>query len=473
MASAMALRQHAALRGPGRAPTNAAMHAPLSVTSRAAVPAAMQAMPPATTRTAKVAPPMLQQRQQQVSPPPSVQGTHDSADVERRKEWMAFLRHHRLLHVADPLLRDGFDDLETLAEMEDSDVQALPGISPHDAARLRSAIQGLRGVNSEVDNDHPVVVFLREHSLQQYADILLQNGFDDMETLAEIQDSDMRDLGLLRGHALRLARCLRELQQETPTTPSLRGPAPPACTVQPLPARRGPPASRSTSAARCYERGPQASEAQMGAVERSWDRVQKLGSDVIGEKLYKHVFRMAPQTMGLFPREVRYKYRQWSADEGYEDEDDVQESPALRKLFGKVVNAIGVSVAGLRQPHQMVPLLTQLGARHISYGVDESYWGVLGEGLILTLQECLGDEFTQEVQLAWTMVYGFISAVMIQGLKQSIAARDKALAVARGELQDSQTSHVDDRSSVRSLRSVHSEHSTRQDADDESPERAC
>jgi len=356
------------------------------------------------------------------------------ADREKCQELMTFLRNIGLLHCADLLLRNGFDDLETLVEMTGADMKDM-GIPAHDAARLRKSLQHFFGPASEVDEGNPVAVFLQESGLEQYVGVLVRNGFDDMETLLEIQDSDMRDLGLPRGHALKLAKRLREFQTSSPAAGQAhQPPVPPTMTYQGA-------AGTPVRPGKCSLQGLPATEAQSSAVQRSWERVQHLGSYALGEKLYKHVFKVAPQTMELFPPEVRHKYRDWSAEEGGEEEGDLLDSPALRKLFGKVLNAVGVSVAGLRQPSQMVPMLTQLGARHIGYSVEESYWKVLGEGLILTLKECLGEDFTPEVELAWTLVYGFMSAVMIEGLRGAIAARSAAR-------------HPDDRSSLHSGHSV-------------------
>merc|ERR1711972_199258 len=159
------------------------------------------------------------------------------------------------------------------------------------------------------------------------------------------------------------------------------------------------------------------------AVEQSWEKVQALGAYAVGELLYKHTFQLAPEAMGIFPPEVRQKYRDWSADEGSEDED-LWESAALRKLFGKVINAIGCTVAGLSDMSKLVPMLTKLGMRHINYGVSEAHWPILGQALDLTLRDILGASYTHEVQQAWTTVYGFTSSIMIEGLRQAIKARD-------------------------------------------------
>jgi len=157
------------------------------------------------------------------------------------------------------------------------------------------------------------------------------------------------------------------------------------------------------------------------AVERSWERVQALGTFAVGEMLYRHTFVIDPDVMELFPAEVRFKYRDWTADEGGSDESNLYESPALRKLFSKFVNAIGCTVAGLHDFARLVPMLTQLGARHANYGLNEGHWPILGKALMYTLRDCLGDEFTSEVEAAWSMVYGFMSNIMIEGLRGALA----------------------------------------------------
>mmetsp|Transcript_117117 Transcript_117117/g.338588 ORF Transcript_117117/g.338588 Transcript_117117/m.338588 type:complete len:242 (+) Transcript_117117:1124-1849(+) len=158
----------------------------------------------------------------------------------------------------------------------------------------------------------------------------------------------------------------------------------------------------------------------MSVVEQSWEQVQSYGSFVIGGLFYKHFFSLAPDVMDLYPPEVRRKYREWSMDEDDNDDDDsLLESPALRKLFGKIVNAVGCTVAGLHDMSKLVPLLTKLGARHFAYGANECHFPVLGKALDRVLRDLLGQAFTAEVQQSWTMVYGFMSAIMVMGYRQA------------------------------------------------------
>lgn len=152
------------------------------------------------------------------------------------------------------------------------------------------------------------------------------------------------------------------------------------------------------------------------SVQRSWMHVKQLGTDVVGALFYKKVFELKPETQTLFPMSVRNRYRDWANDQE-EREHDLSNSPALRRLWGKVIEAVGSCVAGLHDMNKLVPQLTQLGMRHAGYGLKTEYLYVAEKVLILTLQDALGQVFTKEVEFAWTMVYSFMTATMIGGLR--------------------------------------------------------
>mmetsp|Transcript_82802 Transcript_82802/g.208504 ORF Transcript_82802/g.208504 Transcript_82802/m.208504 type:complete len:842 (+) Transcript_82802:50-2575(+) len=284
-----------------------------------------------------------------------------------------------------------------------------------------------------LDDDHPVVVFLTQVGLCQYAELLVQSGFDDMETLLEIEDSDMKDIGIPRGHAVKLKKRLRDFQEGSGmfahlpagnTMPALEQP-PPAPPVPPLPQRLGtaPPASP-----RCM----QPTDKMKTAVEQSWEQLQTLGIEYLSELLYRDFFEHAPEAMDLFPQEVRFKYRDWSADESA-GEDDLLKSPAMRKLWAKVISAVGNAVAGLHDAEQLVPRLRELGARHVNYGAEEEHLNIVSKSLMRVLRNVLGDTFTPEVEFAWTMVYSFVSAIMAGGMQAVRADLATAPALSRRE----------------------------------------
>lgn len=340
----------------------------------------------------------------------------------------AFLRDLGMPQYAGKLIANGFDDMDTLLCIEDSDLVELGIVSCH-LVKLRRRLQELqrreaaeKGRVAGEDN-HPVAVFLRESGLGKYVGVFFSSGFDEMETLHDMEDHDMKDLGLPRGHALKLKRRLRELKAAQDGTDA-------AQEEQELQRQTSdkaqPPASKAPLRA-----APSGStlpdEAGMSAVERSWECLQARGVEDMAQTFYRHIFLLSPEAIALFPPEVRLKYRDWLADERG-NESNVYESPALRKLFSKMLNAIGCTVAGLHDFGKLVPMLNQLGSRHVNYGVNETHWTVMREALIYTLRDCLGSAFTQEVETAWTMVYTFMTSIMLEGLRHAAAAKEAAAA---------------------------------------------
>jgi len=128
-----------------------------------------------------------------------------------------------------------------------------------------------------------------------------------------------------------------------------------------------------------------------GDVEKSWESIPKFGIDAVGAHIYKRFFELVPEAMDNFTAHVRAKYRDWTAEVNEEDVD-LSGSVALRKLFGKFLNAIGCVVTsvvvGQQDSSKLVPLLTSLGGRHIAYGpggVNEAFWPALGKAINMTL----------------------------------------------------------------------------------------
>jgi len=339
---------------------------------------------------------------------------------------VVFLRGCGLQMYSLKLLQNGFDEMETLHAIDDADLRDL-GMPPHHVMRLRRSLRELLQHEDTVsgggDGCGAVAAFLEEHGLEQYAATILSSGFDEMETLLDVDDLDLKDLGLPRGHALKLRRHLRDYETNRYAAEEHSvATAPPAEVGRRrdhmLPAAEAPPAARAA------QPRLDASEKMKGDVERSWESIQKLGTDAVGAHIYRRFFELVPEAMDNFPAHVRAKYRDWTAEENEEDVD-LSDSVALRKLFGKVLNAIGSVVVGLQDSSKLVPLLTSLGGRHIAYGpggVNEAFWPALGKAINMTLLDLLGEGFTTEVENAWNVVFGFASSIMIAGMREAIAA---------------------------------------------------
>ena len=114
---------------------------------------------------------------------------------------------------------------------------------------------------------------------------------------------------------------------------------------------------------------------------------------------YRRLFALAPETRVLFKGDL--------ADQG-------------RKLMQVLATIV-------RNLHDLGPLLDSvdyLAQRHVGYGVRDDHYAVVGQALIETLHECLGDSFTPATERAWGYAYTILSGRMIRAAREwrSLAA---------------------------------------------------
>jgi hemoglobin-like flavoprotein len=94
--------------------------------------------------------------------------------------------------------------------------------------------------------------------------------------------------------------------------------------------------------------------------------------------------------------------------------------PALRPLFtsdikkqgAMLMSTLSLAVNGLSRPETIIPAVQGLGRRHVAYGVQYHHYQTVGEALLWTLNQGLGDAYTSDVQDAWIAAYGLLTSVM-------------------------------------------------------------
>ena len=94
--------------------------------------------------------------------------------------------------------------------------------------------------------------------------------------------------------------------------------------------------------------------------------------------------------------------------------------PSVRPMFKediteqgeKLMRMLGAAVKGLSDLPSLVPIVQSLGENHLSYGVVDEHYDTVGDALIWTLQQGLGDAFTSEVEDAWLITYTTLATVM-------------------------------------------------------------
>jgi hemoglobin-like flavoprotein len=132
-------------------------------------------------------------------------------------------------------------------------------------------------------------------------------------------------------------------------------------------------------------------------VQRSWAQVMPI-SDAAAGLFYDRLFEMDPSVRPLFKSDMAQQKK-------------------------KLMQTLAVAVDGLTNLPRLVPVLEQLGVRHAGYMVQDHHYGLVGEALLWTLREGLGDGFNQETELAWREVYGLVASVMKKAAASGAAAK--------------------------------------------------
>jgi hemoglobin-like flavoprotein len=105
--------------------------------------------------------------------------------------------------------------------------------------------------------------------------------------------------------------------------------------------------------------------------------------------------------------------------------------PQARPLFGRnstaaqqemLQQALVAVIDNLENPAWLTSTLGALGAKHTAYGVTLEMFDWVGDALLRTLAEILGEDWTPGVARAWGDAYAAISQLMVAGMATSTAA---------------------------------------------------
>jgi hemoglobin-like flavoprotein len=159
----------------------------------------------------------------------------------------------------------------------------------------------------------------------------------------------------------------------------------PAPAPAPAPAQEGPVSPRA-----------------IALVQRSWAKVMPI-SDAAATLFYDRLFELDPSVRALFKNELAEQKK-------------------------KLMQTLTVAVDGLNNLPRLLPVLKDLGVRHAGYMVAEHHYDLVGEALLWTLREGLGDEFTSEVETAWGEVYGLVAGVMKAAAAEHTGSAESAFS---------------------------------------------
>lgn len=130
---------------------------------------------------------------------------------------------------------------------------------------------------------------------------------------------------------------------------------------------------------------------QIKLVQDSFAKVAPI-ADTAASLFYGRLFEIAPQVRPMF-----------KAD--------------LTEQGAKLMKTLGIAVNSLTNLEGLVPVIENLAVKHVDYGVKDEHYQPVGEALIWTLEQGLGDAFTEETKEAWVAVYTLVADTMIAATK--------------------------------------------------------
>lgn len=128
-------------------------------------------------------------------------------------------------------------------------------------------------------------------------------------------------------------------------------------------------------------------ERQIAMIQDSFAKVMPI-QEAAGRIFYDRLFAIAPATRALFKGDIEVQGR-------------------------KLIAMLAVLVADLHDLDRILPAAERLAIDHAGYGVEPPDYESVGNALIYTLEQGLGDAFTMDLREAWVTAYAVLSTAMI------------------------------------------------------------
>ena len=98
--------------------------------------------------------------------------------------------------------------------------------------------------------------------------------------------------------------------------------------------------------------------------------------------------------------------------------------PQLQSLFGRrsavaqqemLTQALVAVLDHLEDAQWLSATLGALGAKHVDYGVTTPMYGMVGESMLAAIAEAAGNDWSPELESAWSDALGAVAGLMISG----------------------------------------------------------
>ena len=123
------------------------------------------------------------------------------------------------------------------------------------------------------------------------------------------------------------------------------------------------------------------------------------------------LFGLAPNSLNLFSFKENYDSE---SEELYENKRFLRHVQGVVSMLNVALDMLGPDL------EPMGVALFDLGAKHARYGVLPEQYSILGQALVETLEEILGDELKPKFKNSWMTILEFVSVKMIEGATSTL-----------------------------------------------------
>jgi len=131
---------------------------------------------------------------------------------------------------------------------------------------------------------------------------------------------------------------------------------------------------------------------QIFLVQQTWKIFRRIRPEIIGDVFYSKLFVEMPALEKLFVNPLSNQYK-------------------------KLIDMISLVVGRLKNFDEVTTDIRELAKRHVGYGVKPAHYKLVGDALMWTLEQGLGNDWNDEVKEAWKQCYKILSETMIEASK--------------------------------------------------------
>lgn len=130
-------------------------------------------------------------------------------------------------------------------------------------------------------------------------------------------------------------------------------------------------------------------DAEIRLVKQSWRTLRAIDPVIVGDLFYSKLFMTNPSLRNMFPKKMEDQYN-------------------------KLMDMLSVIIARLDRMDELNEDIAAMARRHVHYGVRPAHYKLVGNALLWTLRQGLGQDWTPEVEQAWTKCYSNLADSMMR-----------------------------------------------------------